>query len=323
MSAAPPARQLRANALLLLTAIIWGFSFVAQVVGGAHVDAFSFNGTRFALGALSLLPLIWFLDSRRESDRGERSTAGRDAWRAALVPGLIAGAALFVAAWLQQAGMEQTTAGNGGFITGLYMVVVPLLGLALGHKTTWNTWLGIVLAVAGLYLLCVKGGFTMSRGDLLLLVGTLFWALHILLIDRFSPRLDPLRLSVVQFFACALDNTVAALALQPHPFGGLGQAVGPILYGGLMSVGVAYTLQVVAQRDAKPSHAAMLLSLESLFAAVGGALLLHEVMSWRGYLGCALMMAGILLSQLSPGGSADEPSGVDVVPEPSPPAAGV
>lgn len=304
-------RSLRAHALLLLAALIWGFSFVAQVAGGAVVDAFTFNGTRFALGAVSLLPIIAFLDARARRPRSERLAA----WSCAVFPGMIAGLALFVAAWLQQKGMESTTAGHGGFITGLYMVLVPLLGIALGHRTRWTTWIGIVLAVVGLYLLSIRGGFMMATGDVWVLVGTLFWAVHILLIDRFSSQPDPLRLSVIQFLACASYNLVCAPAFDAHPFQGLGQAVIPVLYGGLMSVGVAYTLQVVGQRDAVPSIAAMLLSLESLFAAVGGALLLGETMSLRGYLGCALMMAGILLSQASGDGSADP------APEPVPTAA--
>lgn len=313
MTTPTPPNRLRGNLLLLVTAIVWGFSFVAQVAGGKHVEAFTFNGTRFGLGALSLLPLIALLDSR--ASRG--SAARRTSWRAALVPGVVAGLVLFVASWLQQRGMESTSAGNGGFITGLYMVLVPVIGLALGQRTRWWTWAGIVLAVTGLYLLSVKEGFTMSPGDALVLGGTLFWAAHILIVDRFAGRLDPLRLSVVQFAACSVYNLLAAPMLETHPYGGLPDAVVPVLYGGLMSVGVAYTLQVVGQRDALPSHAAMILSLESLFAAVGGALLLGETMSVRGYVGCALMMAGILLSQMGGEGSSDEPGTVPV-PEPAP-----
>lgn len=323
----PPApHRLRANGLLLLTAAIWGFAFVAQVAGARHVQAFTFNGARFLLGGLSLLPLIAVLDRRRTaaSDLTTADPATADparlaggAWRAALVPGLVTGAALFLGAWLQQWGIESTTAGNGGFITGLYMVLVPVIGMFLGQRTGWNTWVGIGLAVAGLYLLSIRGDLTMARGDLLVLLGTVFWAAHILLIDHFSPRLDPLRLSVVQFLACAAYNLAAAPLVEADPYAGLGEALVPILYGGLGSVGIAYTLQVVAQRDAKPSHAAMILSLESLFAAVGGALLLGESMSARGYLGCALMLAGILVSQL-PTGRAPAPDVVEPRPEPGP-----
>lgn len=310
--------RMRANLLLLLTAIIWGFSFVAQVAGAEHVGPFTFNGVRFALGALSLLPLIAFFDARRRQAPAATATAptgaaapsltetGGAAWRRALVPGLAAGAVLFTAAWLQQWGMGHTTAGNGGFITGLYMVLVPIFGIALGHRTSWNTWVGIVLAVVGLYLLSIKDGLSMSYGDTLVLIGTVFWATHILLIDRFS-RLDPLRLSAVQFATCSVISLVAALASESEPLSGIGGAIIPLLYGGLMSVGVAYTLQVVAQRDAKASHAAMILSLESMFAAVGGALLLGENMGVRGYLGAALMMAGILLSQV---GASNDPASV-------------
>ena len=299
-SAVRPSHRARGNVLLLLTAAIWGFAFTAQRVGAEHVGPFSFNAVRFTLGALVLLPLIRLLD-RREDRLGTPLDGRRTgpAWRLTLGPGLIAGTVLFLGAFLQQAGIATTTAGKAAFVTGLYVVLVPLLGIALRHRTTTGTWVGVVFAVAGMYLLCVTEDLTIAAGDALVLLSAFAFAGHILVIDRYG-ALDPIRLSAVQFFTCAGLSLIAALAVEAAPFGGLGRAVVPILYGGLLSVGVAYTLQVVAQRDAVPSHAALILALESVFGVIGGALLLGESMTARGYLGCALMFTGIVVSQLGP-----------------------
>lgn len=307
----------RANLLLTITAAIWGLGFVAQRMGAEHVGAFSFNSVRFALGALSLVPLILLLD--RRAGAGARGQNPVRATRQAALPGVLAGLFLFAAAALQQVGIESTTAGKASFITGLYIVLVPVIGIALGHRSTVATWAGVVLASAGLYLLTVTESLTIGRGDLLVLLGAFFWAGHILLIDHYTGRVEALRLSAVQFAACAAFSGLVALLVEADPFGGLSLAVVPILYGGIVVVGVAYTLQVVAQQDAKPAPAAMILSLETVFGAVGGALVLGEVMSLRAYAGCALMLVGILVSQLPAG----RPSGADErpvpVPEPMPP----
>jgi drug/metabolite transporter (DMT)-like permease len=302
----------RANVLLTLTAALWGFSFVAQRVGADHVEAFTFNGVRFALGSLSLLPLIAWLDHRRPP--AARAT------RSALAPGCAAGALLCAAAALQQAGIASTTAGKASFITGLYIVIVPAAGIALGQSTTRRTWLGVALAVVGLYALTVSGRFTIAVGDALVFASAFFWAAHILAIGAFSARLDPLRLAAIQFAACALLSLAIALVTEDLAGARLVDAAIPILYGGLVSVGVAYTLQVVAQRDAKPAHAAIILSTETVFGAIGGALLLGEAMSARGYAGCALILAGIVVSQR--GGTGDpEPIAPTPRASPGPPSA--
>lgn len=307
---------MKANLLLVLTAAIWGFAFVAQRVGAEHLGPFAFNGARFALGAASLLPLIWFFGRRARRGTAQAGSAPPSAgWRAALVPGCLAGAVLYVASALQQAGLSYTTAGKASFITGLYIVIVPILGIALRHRTTRATWVGVALALVGLYLLSVTSGFRLAPGDGLVFVSAFFWAGHILVIDGVTHRHDPLVLSAVQFFACSLFSVVTAVLVEPSPFAGVPDAIVPILYGGLFSVGVAYTLQVVAQRHAKPAHAAIILSTESVFGAIGGALLLSESMTPRGYLGCALMLAGILVSQR--GGPAAE-SEMPVSPERGP-----
>lgn len=289
-----------ANAALLLTAAIWGLGFVAQRVGAQYVGAFTFNGIRFGLGALSLLPLIYFMDKKDSEKRvktGEVKAVGT--FKTNILPGILVGLVLYIAATLQQVGLTYTTAGKGGFITGLYMVFVPLLGLLLKHKISKNSWAGVVIAVVGLYLLSVNEDFTIAYGDLLVLIGAIFWAIHILTIDRFAQRMNPLKLSSLQFATCSILSLGTALATETVTMAGLQGSLIPILYGGLLSVGVAYTLQVVAQKHAKPSHAAIILSMESVFGAIGGALLLGESMNLRGLIGCGLILAGILVSQMT------------------------
>lgn len=299
-----PALRTRANLLLGLTAAIWGFGFVAQRLGADHMEALSFNAARFLIGALSLLPLIWWLRRGRrrpvvaypEPPAGPAVTPRVTDRRSPWLPGMITGLVIFTAASLQQVGIASTTAGKAGFITGLYIVLVPILGLALGHRATIATWVGLALAVPGLYLLSMTEDLTIAAGDLLVLVGAFFWAAHILVIDHFVRTVDALELSAVQFLTCGTLSGGLALIVEAAPFSGLGPALGAVLYGGLLAVGVAYTLQVVAQRHAKASHAALLLSLEAVFGAIGGWLLLSETMSPRMLLGCALMMAGIVVS---------------------------
>ena len=288
-------RTARADALLLLTATIWGFAFVAQRVGMAYVGPFTFNGVRFALGSLSLLPLMFIYDPRPTRARQLLPPAGATM---RLAGGGLAGLFLFAGASLQQVGLVYTTAGNAGFITGLYVVIVPIMGLALRQRTNSGTWLGAFLAAAGLYFLSITAQFTIAWGDLLVLIGAFFWAAHVLIIGWLSPRMDALKLAITQFAACSLLSLLTAWIIETMTWEGLRQAAIPILYGGLGSVGVAYTLQVVAQKDAPPAHAAIFLSLEAVFAAMGGALMLGEVLSPRALFGCGLMLAGMLLSQL-------------------------
>ncbi|QGY39318.1 EamA family transporter [Pseudodesulfovibrio cashew] len=300
-------RALRADILLFVTAAIWGFAFVAQRVGMDHVGPLTFNGVRFALGALALTPLILRMEKFRSS-----SHAGVSKKRLAVGGGCL-GLALFFGATLQQVGLAgpqlaafgftATTAGKAGFITGLYVVFVPLFGLLLAQKPGWGTWIGAALAVVGMYLLSVTADLTISFGDLLVFIGALFWAGHVLLIGKLSPGMDAvdaIKLSTVQFAACAVLSLLCAVFTEEISFAGVQGAALPIAYGGLMSVGVAYTLQVVAQRDAQPAHAAIILSLESVFAALGGWMLLGEVLTVRAMIGCGLMLAGMLLSQLKP-----------------------
>lgn len=303
--------------MLLGSAIIWGLAFTAQVYGTA-VGAFTFNAARFALGAASLLPLIVWQDRRA----GVRAADRRARWRATLVPGALCGLALFAASSLQQIGLQYTTAGHAAFITSLYVVLVPVVGMALGHRHGVTVWVGVALAVVGLYLLTMTGGATaMNVGDALNLVSALFWAGQILLIGHYSTRLDPLRLAFVQFVSNTGYAVLAAFVFEPHPFEGLGGVLVPVLYAGVLSVGVAYTLQVLAQRDAFESHAALIMSLEAAFGALGGALILGERMPPAGYAGATLMLAGILVAQLP--GRRSTPEEPGLVPMPGPPSTAI
>jgi len=300
-------RTLRADVLLFVTAAVWGLAFVAQRVGMDHVGPLTFNGIRFALGALALVPLILTMEKKRGF-----ATDDANKKRMAMGGGLL-GIALFAGATLQQIGLagpqlaglglEASTAGKAGFITGLYVVFVPLFGLALAQRPGWGTWLGATLAVIGMYLLSVTADLTISFGDLLILIGAFFWAGHVLLVGRLSPGMDSVdavKLSTIQFAICSILSLVGAVATEEITLAGVTGAAPAIAYGGLMSVGVAYTLQVIAQRDAQPAHAAIILSLESVFAAIGGWFMLGEVLTVRALAGCALMLVGMVLSQLKP-----------------------
>ena len=290
-------KRVVANLVLLLTAAIWGMGFVAQKVGSEFVGAYTFNGIRFALGSLSLVPLIVYFDRKNKdkvSDKPKATT--KQIFKAGIILGLI----LFIAASLQQIGMTDSTAGKGGFITGLYMVFVPIFGLFLGHKIGKNIWFGVAAAVVGLYLLSITKGFKIQYGDFLILVGAVFWAVHILFIDNFSKKIDALKLSSIQFATCAVLSLITAFASETITLEGIKDSLIPILYGGLLSVGVAYTLQVVAQKNAKPSHAAIILSIESVFAALGGMIILTERLTLRAAIGCALILIGILITQIEP-----------------------
>jgi len=303
-------RTYKDDSLLLLTAAIWGFAFVAQRAGMEYIQPFTYNGVRFALGSLSLLPAIFLLARRaRRKVRENRLSGaagtggmisareGRDGrvW----LYGLLCGLVLFAAASLQQVGIVYTTAGKAGFITGLYVVLVPLSGLIWRQRAGWSRWAGAGLALAGLYLLSVTRGFSIARGDFLVLLSALFWTAHVQLIGWFSPKTNSLVLAGIQFAVCALFSLIVAAAAETVVVEGILRAAVPILYGGLCSVGIAYTLQVVVQKTAHPAHAAIILSLEGAFAVLGGWLILAEVLSSRGLIGCALMLAGMIVSQTS------------------------
>lgn len=280
-----------ANTLLLITAAIWGLGFVAQVLGMNYLEPFAFIGIRFLLGAASLLPLVVFFHHRKWLPVSPAHTVVKGS--------LLLGVILFAAGSLQQVGIVYSNASNAGFITGLYMVIVPIIGLALKYRTGLNTWLGCVLAVVGLFLLSVKADFTMGYGDTLLLVGAVGWALHILAIDHYAPRAAPLLLSLGQFIVCGCLAMVVSVFIETTSWEQVRAATYVLIYAGVITVGVAYTLQVIAQERADPTHAAIILSLEAVFGALGGYMFLQEQLSGRELIGCVLMLMGMLVSQVT------------------------
>lgn len=271
--------------------MIWGFAFVAQRVGAESLGAFYFNGIRFALGALSLIPVI-FIFEREKFDKAK--------FKRTLIASFIGGAVLFTAAALQQFGIEITqSAGKSGFITGLYTVLVPVISFVIyKKKSSVGVWIGAVLAVIGLFLLSVNESFSVGIGDVVLFIGAIFWAIHILVVDKFIAGISPLKFAMLQFAVCALLNLICAVCFESISLENVKTALVPLLYGGLASVGVAYTLQIIAQKYSDPTLAAIVFSLESVFSAIGGALILGEKMSGRGYIGCVLIFGGIVISQL-------------------------
>ncbi|HNX44403.1 MAG TPA: DMT family transporter [Bacteroidales bacterium] len=281
----------KAIAMLWLTAAIWGFAFVAQRAGMVHVGPFIFNGLRFLLGSLSLLPLIFWLNHR---EKKKVLLISPGLFRG----GLAAGIVLFVAASLQQAGIVYTQAGKAGFITGLYVLIVPAIGIFLGQITGRNLWIGAAVAVAGLFLLAFRGPLIIEKGDLLVLVSAFFWAVHVQLINSLVKKLPALPLSAMQFAICGILSLAVSSFFETTLPGDIFKASVPLLYGGLLSVGVAYTLQVVAQKYVHPAYASIILSFETVFAVIGGWLILHESMTFRNLAGCLLMLTGILIVQV-------------------------
>ncbi|MCH5190907.1 MAG: DMT family transporter [Oscillospiraceae bacterium] len=283
--------RIKSTILLFLTAIIWGFAVVAQRVGADYVGPFTFNGIRFLLGACSLIPVILIF---------KKEKFNKEKFLKTLFVGFAAGVILFIGASLQQFGIEITgSVGKAAFLTGLYTIFVPVMRFMMGKRSSVLSFVGAAFALLGLFLLCMTGNrIAFGKGDVLLILGAVFWALHILVVDKFVNSVSPLKFSMMQFFFCGILSMIFALLTEDIQLSAIGSAGIPILYGGLMSVGIAYTCQILAQKNADPTFAAVVFSTESVFGAIGGAIILHEFMSRRGYLGCALIFIGIILSQL-------------------------
>lgn len=276
--------------MLWITAAIWGFAFVAQRAGMEFIGPFTFNGIRFLLGSASLVPLIFWMKFKQKSPSEKQKNV--------LLGGLLAGVVLFIGASLQQAGMVYTTAGKAGFITGFYVILVPIIGLFIGQHITRILWMGAFIALAGLYLLTVDGPFMLQYGDLLILLSAFFWAAHVQLINKLVDTHSALPLSAFQFAICGILSLVTASVFETITYNSILQATWPLLYGGLMSVGIAYTLQVVAQQHVHPVYASIILSFESVFAVIGGWLLLNEILSLRNLAGCIMMLVGMVMVQV-------------------------
>ena len=283
-------KSVQANLILLITAVIWGGGFVAQRIGMQQMGPYIFNGFRFLIGALTLVPVILFRKKSLVVQKGDLKKT--------FLVGAVAGLFLFFGATFQQLGLVFTTAGKAGFITGLYVVIVPLLGMFRGDRGSLYTWLGAILAVAGLYLLSASRGLVFAPGDGFVLIGACFWALHVQFIARFSPDVDAFQLSFVQSLFTSVISFGVGIFLEDVVFDQVLSAALPILYGGVISIGIAYTLQVIGQQSSKPTAAAIILSLESVFAAFWGWLILGELLTSRAMLGSGLMLAGMMISQL-------------------------
>lgn len=288
-------KKLRANLLLLLTAMIWGAAFVAQSVGMEYIGPFTFLCSRSFLGGVVLLPVIAIRQKKKPAEETPPEQK-----RTLLLGGIACGTALFIASAFQQVGIQETTAGKAGFITAMYMVLVPLAGLFAGKKAGWRVWSAVLAALLGMYLLCFSGGGfgAINRGDVMEMICAVCFTAHILVIDRYSGRVDGVKMSCIQFFVCGILALIAMLIFEEPNMKDLLEGWLPIVYAGVLSSGAGYTLQIIAQKDTEPTVASLLMSLESVFSLVFGWILLHEVMSLRELLGCALMFAAIVWVQL-------------------------
>lgn len=289
--------QLRGSLLLLLTSMIWGAAFVAQSAGMDYIGPFTFNGLRMLMGAAVLLPFLLKRRTGAHTNASERKMLLRG--------GILCGVALFVGSTLQQIGIVDTTAGKAGFITAMYVVLVPVMGVFVGHKQPWLVWLGVALSAVGMYFLCVHESLSLNRGDLMVLAGAVGFSFHILLIDRYSAHVDGVKLSCLQFFVAGVLGLVFMFLFETPQISQIFAAWLPLLYAGVFSCGVAYTLQILGQRDTDPTIASMILCLEAVFSVVFSWFLLGERLSAREIFGCMLIFAAILLAQLK--GKAGDP----------------
>lgn len=290
-------RNIRQTVLPLLAALIWGLAFSAQSVASAYMGPFAFNAYRSAMACAFLLVLdqiaARLIPGRRHMFRLDRPTRKQLA-----LAGLCCGGALFLAANMQQLAIGDSSAGKVGFITAMYIIGVPLLGLFRGKRPRLLLWVSVAVAALGMYFLCVTEGFSIVRSDFYALLCALFFSLHILVVDHFTSTVDGIQMSCFQFLVVTVLSGAGMLLFERPSLQALVICLGPILYAGILSSGVAYTLQILSQKDANPTVVSLLMSMESVFAAIGGAVLLHETMSGRELLGCALMLAAVVLAQL-------------------------
>lgn len=283
----------RKNAFMLfLTAFIWGTAFVAQSMGMDYLGPFGFNGIRSLIGGVALLPCIYILGkiNKNSNEKGDVKTLAAG--------GICCGLALFAASSMQQIGIQYTTAGKAGFITAFYIVLVPVFGIFLGKKTGWKIWLAVALALAGLYFLCITESFSVGRGDIYVFIGALLFTVHILVIDYFAPRTDGVKMSCIQFFVAGILSMFPMAAFETTTVEGIMRSWGPLLYAGVLSCGVAYTLQIIGQKNMNPTVASLILSLESCISVLAGWVILGEQLSVREGVGCILMFAAIVLAQI-------------------------
>ncbi|MEA3392246.1 MAG: DMT family transporter [Candidatus Marinimicrobia bacterium] len=304
-------KEIKTDIMLIVAAILWGLGFVAQRDGMNYIGPFFYSTLRFGIGVLCLLP-VYFITRKLEPKIEVKAKAeaeaeaktkveGRESIverKTVVFAGLIVGIFLFLGVSAQQIGLQTTTAGKASFITALYMVLVPVFGIVLGHKTTKPVWISILVALGGLYFMSISKNFSIEKGDLFVIACAILWAIHFLFIAHYSSRVGAIRLSILQFFVCAVLSMIIAVIKEPIDINALSPALPSILYGGIGAVGIAYTLHVVALKDANPAYASLILSTESVFGALGGWLILHETMSSRQILGAVLIMGAVLITQV-------------------------
>lgn len=292
-SSIPPKRAFKYELTLLLVSVIWGSSFVAQQIGMERgLGPMTFSGLRFALGALCLIPVMLWRRKYLAMSAEEASLPLK--WS------VFAGLALFAAAGVQQIGLQYTSSANSGFITAFYILFVPLIGLLFRHKAPKSLWAGILICIPGFYLLSVTGDFVVSKGDWLTLICAVLWACQILIIDHVSGKGDPIRIAFLQFVVCAILSALSGLLFESCSLSLIKAASGAVAYAGVMSVGIAFTLQVVCQKRCPPGPAAVMMSLEAVFAAIAGYLVLNQAITGRAIMGCGLILCGVLVVQLAP-----------------------
>ncbi len=303
-------KKLTGNLFLLMTSLIWGTAFVAQRVGMDFVGPLTFTAVRFWLGVAVIVPFVFIMKDTDagSGDTGSNGTGSDDTdlsntgivkkRKTLLVAGTICGTVIFAASVLQQYGLVFTTAGKTGFITALYIVLVPIFGLFLKQRPGFKCWIGVALGTAGLYFLTMTETLTIAWGDFVVLIGAFFWAAHVLFIDHFNPYVDSIKLSIMQFSVCATLATIAMFIFESPSLEAILSGAVPILYAGILSCGVGFTFQILGQKHTSPTVASLILSMEAVFAAIFGFLLLKETMSARELAGCALMFAAVIISQL-------------------------
>lgn len=289
-------QQIKSSLILLLTATIWGVAFVAQSVGMEYIGPFTFNAIRCVLGGLVLIPVILVLKKKKETGaENQEKEDKKTLWTGGIACGVI----LCIASNLQQFGIMEASVGKSGFFTALYIVMIPVIGIFIGKRPGIKLWFCVALAVVGMYLLCMKdGSFTIERADIMLLLCALAFSFHILVVDYFSPKVDGVKMSCIQFFVCGVLSAVGMLFTETPDISNIQAAWLPLLYAGLLSCGVGYTLQIVGQKGINPVIASLIMSLESVISALAGWVLLGQVLSPKEILGCVLMFVAIIITQI-------------------------
>ena len=290
--------QMRNSLLLLLTAAIWGVAFVAQSVGMDYVGPFTFNCVRNIIGGLVLIPCIFLIGKMNGHSKVTLLPDNKEERKILIIGGVLCGVLLCAASNMQQIGIMYTTVGKAGFITACYIVIVPIMGRFFGKKTGLGIWVSVVLAVIGLYLLCMTDSLVLNKGDIYVMICAVLFSGHILVIDYFAPKVDGVKMSCIQFFVCGILSGVLMFLFEEPTFAALFGAKIPILYAGVLSCGVAYTLQIVGQKNMNPTVASLILSLESCISVLAGWIILQQALSARELLGCIVMFAAIIIAQL-------------------------